>query len=75
MREHQTKPNWRDILKINWPKFFKNVNVMKIKERPENYSRCMILDWILDQKESTAKKKIQSKTNKKKHIMGTIGKM
>lgn len=49
MREYQTKPNLRDVLKNNWPKFFKNVNVMKIKERPESHSRCMNLDWILDQ--------------------------
>lgn len=31
MKEHQTKPNLRDMLKNNWPKFFKNVNVVKIK--------------------------------------------
>ena len=29
MREQQTKPNLRDILKNNWPKFFKAVNVVK----------------------------------------------
>lgn len=57
MKEHQTKPNWRDMLKNNWPKFFKNVNVVKIKEKPENCSRCMILDWILGQKESIVIKK------------------
>ena len=32
------KPKLRDIAQNNWP-IFKNVNVMKVKERLRNYSR------------------------------------
>ena len=53
------KPEMRNILQNDWPLFFKNIKVTKVKEGPMNYSSLketeetsqlstsVVLDWLL----------------------------
>lgn len=68
MREQSDKSRKWDIVTDSWPRFFKNINIMKHKkaegifklkrlERPNNEMQCMTFGcWIKNKKERKLQK-------------------